>query len=70
MITRVLKLDQDQYVALIGEAEKLLANPNFTRLMNLIARALADAPVLDAEAVHILARAVDVPVPEPQGAAP
>lgn len=69
-LVRLLRLDEKAYLALVGLAEKVLADPDFQRLMNLIGRALADAPVLDTESVEILNRAAGVPTSSTEGATP
>ena len=69
-LVRGLGLNQKAYEALVDLAEELLATPEFQRLVELISRALAVAPVLDAESVQILRRAAGVADPEPEGATP
>jgi hypothetical protein len=62
-IVRLLNLDEQQYRELVALAERLLADPDFQRLMYLIARALDAAPVLDRESVEILRIAAGIPNP-------
>jgi hypothetical protein len=61
-----LGLDEAEYDEVVGLVEKLLADPDFKRLMGLIARALQIAPVLDTESVEILRRAAGIPDPQPE----
>ena len=68
-LVRFLDLDEDAYREIVGLAEALLANADFRRFMDLIARALAACPVLDGEAVEILRRAAGIPTPS-EGAIP
>jgi hypothetical protein len=70
VLVKRLGLDEAGYREIVGLAEKLLANPDFQRLMHLIARALSIAPVLDGESVEILRKAAGVPTPPTEGALP
>jgi hypothetical protein len=66
-LVRALALGREQYESLIQIAKKLLRAPEFRRLMNLVARALAEAPVIDEEGVRILYEA-GTPIPEQEQA--
>jgi hypothetical protein len=62
-LVRALGLNQEAYGKLIELAEEVVADPHFRRLMGLISRALAAAPVIHTESVAILARAAGFPDP-------
>jgi hypothetical protein len=70
VLVKRLGLDEAGYREIVGLAEKLLANPDFQRLMLLVARALHLAPVIDGESVEILRKAAGVPTHPTEGALP
>jgi hypothetical protein len=59
-----LGLSEELYDELVGIARDMLADPDFVRLRNSIARALAAVPRLEREDVEALCRATGTPVPD------
>lgn len=60
MITK-LDLTEEQYGKCSEQARRIAADPAFRRHVDLIASALAQAPVLDGESVQILREASGIP---------
>ena len=63
-ILTITGIDQDGYERAVELVRQILADPNFRRLRDVIARALYSVPTLDAPAVEALCAAVGFPQPE------
>lgn len=63
-IVRVLGVTEEIYADLVQATRELLADPEFIRLRDAIARALTVVPRLEREDVEALCRATNIPIPE------